>query len=345
MRKLTVVVDLQFGSTGKGLLCGALAKNDKPDVIVTAWAPNAGHTFVDKDDNKYVNISMPSGIIAGPGHILIGPGSVINPTQFLMELERYRALGFSGLVCVHPHAACVYEHHRATEAMYGFKIGSTMKGVGEAVIQKIRRMPNDMNLAASDSNLQDYIVDEYYYNDVLDRADHVFVEGAQGYSLSINHGMYPYTTSRDCTYQQLMVDCAIPRFNHKDVEQEVWGVCRTLPIRVANRFNTDGEQIGTSGPGYPDQEELRWEDLGLEPELTTVTKLPRRIFSFSELQVREAIRMNGVNNVFINFCNYVSDAETRRIADTIESCRGNPKVCVLGYGPRESDLVWPPHIG
>ena len=41
-----LICDMQYGSTGKGLLAGYLAMNHGPDTLMTAWGPNSGHTYV-----------------------------------------------------------------------------------------------------------------------------------------------------------------------------------------------------------------------------------------------------------------------------------------------------------
>lgn len=306
MKRVHVIVDMQFGSCGKGLFAGYLAKRVEPDTIVTAWAPNAGHTYIE-NDLKMVNIALPNGIVApSVRRVLLGPGSVINPQVLLAELEQYDRFMSNIQLIIHEHAAVVTEDHRQQEAAYAYAIGSTMKGVGAAVAHKIRRDPDSPNIAREmlrGTPLEGYVVSVEEYNNILDKVDTILIEGAQGFSLSINQGFYPYTTSRDCTFQQLMVDCAIPR-RGPIFGTTVHGVCRTYPIRVANRRDKDGNQIGWSGPHYPDQEEITWEALGMGPELTTVTRLPRRIFTFSVEQIRQAVRMNGINNVFLNFANY-----------------------------------------
>lgn len=341
MKRLYVISDLQFGSCGKGLFAGYLAKTLMPDVIVTAWAPNAGHTFIDSDGRKFVNIALPNGIVSpNLNKILLGPGSVINPEQLLAELNAYADLGVKDKLMIHPHAAVVTQQHRDEEAAYAFKIGSTMKGVGEAVIQKIRRDPSEQNVAKVDlfgTELEQYVCTVGEYNRAIDSAHTGLLEGAQGFSLSMNQGFYPYTTSRDCTVTQLLSDCAIP-FNRGAVFS--YGVCRTYPIRVANRYDADGNQIGTSGPCYADQEELRWEDIGREPELTTVTKLPRRVFSWSTEQIEQAIRMNGVRSVFMNFVNYLPEGSNgqafwQRVADI--TCAG-ASLGWVGHGPAVGDV-------
>lgn len=339
MRRLYVICDMQFGSCGKGLLAGYLAKRIRPDTIVTAWAPNAGHTFIDADGTKFVNIALPNGIISPRlKQVLIGPGSVIDLRQLSYEMGLYNNYVQPDQIFIHEHAAVVDERHRAAEAQYGFIIGSTMKGVGEATCEKVRRKSAAIVAyeALRGTALQGNLVSVNEYNDRLDAADTVLLEGAQGFSLSINQGFYPYVTSRECTVHQLLSDCAIPHPS-ADGHIRVYGVCRTFPIRVANRYDADGRQIGTSGPCYDDQREMKWEELGVEPELTTVTKLPRRVFSFSKEQIQQAVRMNGIDDVFLNFVNYLrTRSEVEALVQMIQST--GARVGWLGTGPSESSI-------
>ena len=82
---------------------------------------------------------------------------------------------------------------------------------------------------------------------------------------------------------------------------------RTYPIRVANRYDEQGNRIGWSGPAYEGQRELTWEEMGVTPEKTTVTKLTRRIFQFSEEQTRQAMQVVMPDEIFLNFANYCGD--------------------------------------
>src|SRR4051812_36774161 len=107
MREIHAIVDLQFGSTGKGLLAGHLALKLQPDVIITAWGPNAGHTFIDDDGRKFVNIALPNGIVARPKLLMIGPGSVINPDRMLHEMREYFDLLAHTEIVIHENAAVV----------------------------------------------------------------------------------------------------------------------------------------------------------------------------------------------------------------------------------------------
>ncbi len=344
MKTLDVIVDLQFGSTGKGLLAGYLAKKKKHDTIVIAWAPNAGHTFIDEDGTKYVHCMMPNGVVSpNLKTILIGPGSVIDPVLMMSEIERLNAMGLLDGVklAIHEHAAVVTEEDRNWERQHMVGIGSTMKGVGRAVTRKIERNRDNIAVAYEalrGSPLFDNVINVTEYNDLYDDAEVVMVEGHQGFSLSINQGFYPFTTSRDCTTAQILSDCGIPLPDPDPFTGDsmtVWGSCRTYPIRVANRFNAAGEQIGWSGPHYPDQHEIEWSEIGREPELTTVTKLPRRIFTWSDIQIKQACRMNRVDRMFLNFVNYIDSSNVKLVLGRLAY---EYPIDLVGMGPTFNDV-------
>lgn len=344
MERITMVVDLQYGSTGKGLLVGYLAEKEGPDTVITAWAPNAGHTYINAEGRKFIHTHLANGIVSPYiRQLLLGPGSLINPQQLLDEIAACKdIIEEKGIrIIIHPHAAIVTERHVEEEAGPMTKIGSTKKGVGAAMIQRIRRNPDDMNVAAYCEALKGYVVTALDYNNAMRTAREVLIEGAQGYGLSMYHGFYPYTTSRDVSTWQILADCGIPA----SLVTNSWGqnilrvvgTARTYPIRVANRFDSEGTQVGYSGPVYGDQVEIAFEDIGQQTELTTVTKLPRRIFTFSRLQIWEAIHYNGAKEVFLNFANYVRDErELIAIIQSIEDA--GAKVRWMGTGPTILDV-------
>ena len=350
MERITMVVDLQYGSTGKGLIVGYLAEKEGPDTVITAWAPNAGHTYIDRDGRKFVHTHLANGIVSPYiRQLLLGPGSLINPQQLLEEIEACKdIIKEKGIrILIHPHAAIVTERHIEEEAGPMTKIGSTKKGVGAAMIQRIRRNPDDQNVAAYCEALKGYVVTTQDYTNALNTAREVLVEGAQGYGLSMYHGFYPYTTSRDVSTWQILADCGIPASKvHNSWGQSVLrvvGTCRTYPIRVANRFDEEGKQVGYSGPTYPDQMEIAFTDIGQPVELTTVTKLPRRIFTFSRAQIYEAIQYNGVKEVFLNFANYVrEERELINIMQAIED--SGAKIVWVGTGPTYHDVTNTPSL-
>lgn len=349
---IDMVVDLQYGSTGKGLMAGHMAMNKGYDTIMTAWGPNAGHTFIDEDGRKYVHTMLANGVV-GPTikKVMIGPGSVLNLDSLLGEINSCidHFDNKKIMIYVHCNAAVVTEEDRQAEADTMTAIGSTKKGAGAALIRKIMRQPGATSVAWDHKDSHDVfktgrvvVLSPMEWYAECFSAKYVLIEGAQGFGLSIHHGFYPYTTSRDVTPSQILADCGVPFINSGAVH--VVGTARTFPIRVSNRFDAEGNQIGSSGPCYADQRELNWKrDMGMEPELTTVTKLPRRIFTFSERQMHFAGMMCNPGTVFLNFVNYVKDpAYFMLVHRSIHNLCPN---IVYGIGPTVNDIVvLPPEI-
>lgn len=353
MRQALAIIDLQFGSGGKGQIAGTIGRRWEPDTVVCANGPNAGHTYrwtnpADMTERRIMHTVLPVGsVLPSVRNILIGPGAVVDAERLKVELAESHALFQGKNIIIHPNATFVFDRHRLAERDF-IKIGSTMKGTAEAAIEKIRRGPlapiarhmkdclYDLGLPLGDVKLTSCYQD---YAQAIDSSDKMLVEGAQGHSLSIHSQFYPHCTSRDVSVHQLLADCQIPRSRGIFVI----GVCRTYPIRVANRF-VDGKQVGTSGPCYPDQEEISWESIGREPELTTVTKLPRRLFTFSSQQLADACRLNQPDKIALTFCDYLSPPGVSALGhpNVIKFMRKVELITGVGgyvsFGPRDLDV-------
>jgi len=319
MTMITVIIDLQFGSTGKGLIAGYLSKTRDFDTVVSANMPNAGHTFVDERGGKWINKALPSGLYSPAlRNVGVGPGAVFSPKQLAKEIDEMRQrITTSPRVMIHECAALLYPTHKTAEEALN-PIASTMQGSAEACIQKMRREGIGGNVVGYNGELLDgvftnegeplsnFIVSAKGWDRTMRESDHILCEGSQGYSLGINAGFYPYCTSRDCTVWRLLADCSLPAVSTRTVI----GTARVFPIRVGNTVG------GNSGSCYIDQKETSWEALRVEPEHTTVTGRVRRVFTFSEQQIRDAVFANGVDEVFLNFCNY-DTGEAIRVAKVI----------------------------
>lgn len=253
MNKCWTIIDAQYGSTGKGLLAGYLANRRQPDTVICAWSPNAGHTFINSNGRKFIHCMIPNGIVSPQlKRVLIGPGALIDSEGMLQELSSVEDCMKDVTFAIHEHAGVCLPRHAQQERYDGLsKIGSTTKGVMTAQFDRMRRNPENPMIAKVqliNTPLEKYVVSRQRYIELLQAAYNVQIEGAQGFSLSIYHGHYPYVTSRDVTVHQVLADCGIP--NDWAMRNEVIATLRTYPIRVNNRD-------GTSGPGYPDQYEDR----------------------------------------------------------------------------------------
>jgi adenylosuccinate synthase len=331
MRDVVMVVDLQYGSTGKGQVAGTLGRKWNPDTVVCANGPNAGHTYrwtdgYDESDmavmrRQVIHTVMPvTAVLPSVRNILLGPGAVIDMDRLQAEVRDSGDLLAGKRLIIHPMASVVLPEHREAEKAF-VQVGSTMKGTAEAVIGKMRRIgfppiarshAGRLKLALHTLEIRGFhvLIDEGEYNSALDSSLKLMVEGAQGASLSMHSRFYPHCTSRDVSINQIWADCRLPARTEaaawaRNGFVEIVGVARTYPIRVANRFNEQGVQIGYSGDCYPDQREIPWADIGKQPELTTVTRLPRRLFTFSVGQIIDSVRYNAPTSLALTFCDYL----------------------------------------
>jgi adenylosuccinate synthase len=335
--RLNIVMDGQFGSTGKGAVAAFLAIHNNIDIAVTNAAPNAGHTY-DLGAGKKTVFHLPvCGVLKPDSVIYIGAGAIIDPYVLEKELLDFRV--DPERVFIHPAAAIIEPCDKEAEAVGSStaKIASTQKGVGSALARKLRR---EGNIAANcPMPWFQKMVSVYPLMDHIQRGSRAIMEVPQGFSLGINAGFYPHCTSRDITVAQALSDARV----HPAFLGNVMMTLRTYPIRVGNLI-VDGVEVGNSGPVYDDQKELDWiEDLGMKPELTTVTKRPRRVFTFSTDQLVAALRMNRPNYLFLNFCNYLTgDDEWRRMMNSIIGAHrsevGGELDWALGFGPSIFDV-------
>lgn len=331
-KKADLIVDMQYGSTGKGLIAGYLAIMNEYDVVVNANMPNAGHTFIDELGQKMVHKVLPNGLVSPKcKYVLIGPSSVFSMDQLMKELDTLAEFGYDQFqVCIHHRAVLLQDWHKSTEEQYK-RIGSTAQGSAAAMIHKMERDPENNPTVGAILGYDDLslpagvtVVTNDEYDLIIKEAKSILVEGAQGFSLGINERFYPYSTSRECTPARFLSDTGIPI----PLLRKVIGCARTYPIRVGH---TD---MGESGGHYLDQEETTWEKLGLSKEFTTVTGRERRVFTFSPQQIKDAMWAIQPDEVFLNFCNYITDIyELGKIMESF-----NTKIKYLGWGATVGDI-------
>ena len=329
-----LILDCQFGSTGKGLFASYLAERHSPDAIAYAPSPNAGHTFF-YNGQEIIHKMLPSGVVSPDlKTVVLGPGSLIDLDRLNQEISQFQVYGLPcPAVLVHENAAIVQHRHVEAESKGDGAPGSTRQGTGEAQAERVLRKKDGDPIVAKD--LQGHaalqgnvrIIGTAEMQQVYFGAKRLQIESAQGYSLSVYHGDYPHVTCRDVTTASILSDTGVPPMR----QMNVYGTFRTYPIRVANR---DGR---SSGPTYPDSKETSFGALGLKQELTTVTKLPRRIFTWSQQQAIEACAQNRVDAAFLNFAQYPPTFED--LLHVWHSLNEATTIQYLGFGPTSADIV------
>jgi adenylosuccinate synthase len=140
-----VVVGAQWGDEGKGKIVDLLTSH--ADVVVRfQGGNNAGHTLVVGGEKTVLHL-IPAGILHAGKSCVIGNGVVIDPTVFVMEVDRLKQKGFlvdDGQLVLSLDAHVIMPWHKqidlAREAAAGEgKIGTTGRGIGPTYEDKVAR--------------------------------------------------------------------------------------------------------------------------------------------------------------------------------------------------------------
>jgi len=236
---IDVLLGLQWGDEGKGKIVDFLAS--QYNVIARfQGGPNAGHTLY-VNGQKVVLHTIPSGVFHTHCTNLIGNGVVIDPVTLQKEINTILPLQSDMLdrLFVSQRAHLIIPTHRAldaaSEAAKGNeKIGSTLKGIGPAYMDKTGRnglrvgdilsknftekynrlkdkhlallkqydttvdwqqWENDFFAAVEYMRTLKIVNAEYWLEGQLADGKRVLAEGAQGSMLDIDFGTYPFVTS------------------------------------------------------------------------------------------------------------------------------------------------------
>ena len=356
--RMNIVIGAQAGSEAKGKLSGYLVDKFRPEIVAGSLAPNAGHTII-KDGNKYISHHIPVCSVISDALIVMGPTSVINPVVFKEELNK---LGIDrSRLRISSRATIITQSMVTDEKRSMTVIGSTAQGVGLARAAKLMRgvtsdvlyfgdLPDhwleDLGISG------DQIIDdagEFITNCMKDGAA-VLYEMSQGFDLCMEHGIdRKYCTSRIINPAMALAEMGVG-INYLG---DVYGVLRPYPIRVNNRD-------GYSGP-YGEAAEITWEEIakrsgydGDLTEITTTTKLPRRVFEFSWTRFEKFIRICRPDYLCLQFANYLDYSiygttsidrvlESERVSDFMasmdEKMNQDAEIMYIGTGPGHTHMV------
>lgn len=138
-----IVVGTQWGDEGKGKIIDIIAS--RADVVVRSQGGNnAGHTVVN-DGQTYKLHLIPSGILYKNTLCLIGAGVVLDPKDFLSEIDNLspRGVSFDNLK-IDPRAHVVMPWHITLDGLSekfrgNSDIGTTKRGIGPCYMDKYER--------------------------------------------------------------------------------------------------------------------------------------------------------------------------------------------------------------
>lgn len=371
--KVTVVLDSQAGSCGKGKFIGYLAQKDNASFAINNFMSNAGHTYEDDKYGRVMTQHLPTSMVNPDTQLYIGPGAAITPSILFDEILHYRDIIGDREIVINPRAMVIKPEHAEKEKQI-IRSGSTFKGCGAACADKVMRVPDtqlfgewyryedwsevvgqkmdrdSVNFILSHVRVEDGMFD---LNNAIDCGESIMIEGSQGCDLDINYGLpYPNTTSRQCHAGQLVADCGIsPR-----LVTDIVMIMRPYPIRISNKTNIG---IDISSGDYDGSQELTWDEIkkrcgapeGVDfGEMTTVTKKMRRVFEMNWDRLEYVTLLNRPTCIALNFVQYLDynalgckklrdlPSKVRSFIDRVEDVT-NVKVGLIGTGAKNDDII------
>ncbi len=138
-----IVVGTQWGDEGKGKIIDILAS--RAEVVVRSQGGNnAGHTVVNNGETYKLHL-IPSGILYPNTLCLIGAGVVLDPKDFISELDGLQERGISTAnLKIDTRAHIVMPWHIALDGLSeqfrgNSDIGTTKRGIGPTYMDKYER--------------------------------------------------------------------------------------------------------------------------------------------------------------------------------------------------------------
>ncbi len=140
-----IVIGTQWGDEGKGKVIDILASRAQV-VVRSQGGNNAGHTVVSNGQTYKLHL-IPSGILYPETMCLIGAGVVLDPKDFISELDEMERRGISTKnLRIDPRAHVVMPWHIRLDGLSekfrsgkGNEIGTTNRGIGPAYMDKYER--------------------------------------------------------------------------------------------------------------------------------------------------------------------------------------------------------------
>jgi adenylosuccinate synthase len=337
-----VILGLQWGDEGKGKIVDYFAP--RYDLIARfQGGPNAGHTLYVKDQ-KVVLHQIPSGIFHENTINLIGNGVVLDPVTLKRECDTVKSFGidYRKNLYIAQRAHLILPTHRALDKASEFskgneKIGSTLKGIGPAYMDKTGRnglrvgdlldknfttqyirlrlkhqkLLDGLHFQEDVSEMEEEFFEaleflkqfkivqgEYFINEKLNQGKKVLAEGAQGSMLDVDFGTFPFVTSSNTISAGVCTGLGVA----PQQIREVIGVTKAYCTRVG------------SGP-FPTELSDETGDLLRKAgsEYGATTGRPRRCGWIDLVALRYVCMINGVTKLIMTKADVLDDFETLKM--------------------------------
>jgi len=340
-----VILGMQWGDEGKGKIVDYFAKNY--DVIARfQGGPNAGHTLY-VDGKKIVLHQIPSGIFHPDKTNLIGNGVVLDAVTLKKECANVAALGidYKKNLFISERTHLILPTHRALDKASELskgneKIGSTLKGIGPAYMDKTgrnglrvgnllektfttdyiklrmkhQRLLDNFNFQEDISAWEEEFFEameflrefkivngEYFINEKIQKGQKILAEGAQGSMLDVDFGTFPFVTSSNTISAGVCTGLGIPPQKIK----EVFGISKAYCTRVGSGpFPT--ELLDETG------EKIRT----IGNEFGSTTGRPRRCGWIDLVALQFACMINGVTQIIMTKADILDNLDELKVCNS-----------------------------
>ena len=338
-QQVIVIVGAQWGDEGKGKVTDFYG--DQANYVVRfQGGNNAGHTIVHDGKTHKLHL-LPSGVLHKNVKTVIGNGVVIDPKVLLNELAQLKKINIIPKLLISDRAHIIFPFHNLVDEAsenhqkeQNLAAGSTKRGISptygdkasrvgirmiDLVNTRIFRKKFDLlfdfqqkkltaiygqkktldkekifkEYKGYAQKLKQYVADvSLELNNAYDKKQKMLFEGAQAAMLDVDHGLYPYTTSSNtCAYAIGAGAGLAPQKIDK-----VIGVVKAYMSRVGDGFlpteltNKLGDEIREIGKEYG-----------------TTTGRPRRVGWVDLVQLRLAVRINGMDSFAVTKIDCLDD--------------------------------------
>ncbi|HIB26704.1 MAG TPA: adenylosuccinate synthase [Candidatus Marinimicrobia bacterium] len=324
---MTAIVGAQWGDEGKGKITDFFA-GEADYVVRFHGGNNAGHTVV-VDNKTYKLHLIPSGVVYGEPMSIIGNGVVVDPKVLLDEIAYIKEKGIEPKLMVSDRAHVIMPYHIVLDGVLSghqgnLAAGSTRRGIAPVYADKMYRngirmidllepeifseklekgygfakglieksLGGTLKITQNEifdsycsygQKLKDYITDtalELYNAHKTGKA--ILFEGAQGISLDVDHGIYPYTTSSNTAAGHISTGTGV---SFRDIDRII-GVVKAYLSRVG-----EGPLPSEINGGNAHMLREKGNEYG------TTTGRPRRVGWLDLVQIRQAVRVNGLTEI------------------------------------------------
>ena len=291
---MDIVVDLQYGDSGKGKISKLLADKYNYDSINRySGSNNSGH-HVYHENKLYTLHYLTSGIFKKNRKIIFGAGCYIHPESFLKEIETFdKEFNIKDRIFIDGNCHIITNDHleldRFNSDGLSNKIGTTGKGTGPCASDKYARKGI---IARNVDELKEFIRIPYNFKNwyTYFKGHTCLFEGSQGMNLDIDSKNYPYVTSSHLHPAHIASTFKLPISLINDRFTMIYGIAKVYETysghreNFLKRFNVEIEE--------------KISNLGKEIGVTTGRKRQIGILNLDQLIYN--INSIGANRVILN---------------------------------------------